>query len=334
MSTSSKILELLKNSSAETMSSSVLCEALGISRNAVWKHVNALRARGYVIDAHSRCGYRLVESPDRPCASEVIPLLNTEFAGRSLIFKENTVSTNSDASSGAENGCADGTLFCADAQSGGRGRMKRHWFSPSGINLYFSLVLRPGIPVSQASSLPLVAGIGLVSAIKKLAPELNPQVKWPNDILIDGKKVCGILCEMQAEIDCRVRYIIAGAGINVNLAQSALPGNLQEIATSLKIECRRNFSRTQLLAEIINQFEPLYTSWVNNGFAPLKTRMDEFDALKNRPVQIQQGKHLLSGIACGVQDDGALLIHTGKGMELAYSGEIKAAFSGNQTLTK
>ena len=323
MNTAAKILKLLKSSVETELSSSAICDELGISRNAVWKHVKTLRAQGYVIDAHSRCGYRLVESPDRPDAAEVIPLLKTEVIGRSLIYKESTESTNSDASASAETGCADGTVFSADLQIGGRGRMKRQWFSPPGMNLYFSLVLRPDVSISRASSLPLAAGIALASVIKRLAPDLDPRLKWPNDILINGRKVCGILCEMQAEIDCRVRYIIAGVGINVNLPQSSLPEELSEIATSLKIECGRDFSRTELLAEILNEFEQVYTIWKKGGFSPLRERMEKFDALKGRRTQFQQGNDLITGCACGVQDDGALMLETEEGMVPVYSGETK-----------
>ena len=323
MSTAAKILKLLKGSVDAELSSTAICEELGISRNAVWKHVKALRAQGYVIEAHSRCGYRLVDSPDRPDAAEVLPLLKTEFVGRSLIYKESTESTNSDATAGAEAGCADGTVFCADLQTGGRGRMKRQWFSPPGANLYFSLVLRPDVPISRASSLPLAAGIVLASVIKRVAPELDPRLKWPNDILIRGRKVCGILCEMQAEIDCRVRHIVAGAGINVNLLQSALPAELSDIATSLKMECGRDFSRIELLAGILNEFEQVYAIWKSKGFSPLIERMEEFDALKGRIIEVQQGNDLISGCARGVQDDGALLIETDKGIVPVYSGETK-----------
>ncbi len=256
-------------------------------------------------------------------AAKILKLLRTDFIGRSLIYKESTESTNSDASAGAEAGCVDGTVFCADLQSGGRGRMKRQWFSPPDMNLYFSLVLRPDVSISRASSLPLVAGIALASVIKRLAPELNPRLKWPNDILINGRKVCGILCEMQAEIDCRVRYIIAGAGINVNLPQTALPAELREIATSLKMECGRDLSRTELLAEILNEFEQVYTIWKKGGFSPMRERMEEFDALKGRTIQIQQGNDLITGCACGVQDDGALMLETEKGVVPVYSGETK-----------
>ncbi len=323
MSTSTKILQLLKNSVDEELSSSTICEELGISRNAVWKHVKALRIQGYVIEAHSRCGYRLIQSPDRPDAAEVNPLLKTEFIGRCLEYKEKTVSTNIDAAGGADAGCPDGKVFCAGQQTGGRGRMKREWFSPSGTNLYFSSVLRPDVPVDRASSLPLAVGVALVTALDRLVPGLNPRLKWPNDILVNRKKICGILCEMQAEIDCRVRHIIAGVGVNVNLQKPEMPAELREIATSLRIECGRDFSRIELLAALLNEFEEVYLLWRKNGFEPLIQRMECFDALKGRRVQIQQGNDLISGFAQGVQADGALILETGKEFVPVYSGETK-----------
>ena len=323
MNTVYKILELFKYAKGEELSSSTICEKLQISRNAVWKHVKTLRERGYQIEAQPRCGYRLVASPDRPDAAEVLPLLKTKFIGRVLHYTGLTESTNRDASVGAEGGCADGTVFCAGEQSGGRGRMARRWFSPPGANLYFSIVLRPPVAAMQAASLPLVAGIAVAAAVGKLAPELDPRVKWPNDILIGGKKVCGILCEMQAQIDCGVRYIVAGAGVNVNLDREQLPDELQQIATSLKAESGRDLSCAELLAGVLNEFEYYYEIWQHEGFKPLVDIMDRYDALKGGVVAVQQGKRVITGEAVGVQVDGALKIETSKGIVPVYSGETK-----------
>jgi len=323
MSTARKILQLLKSNCQEELSSSAICDVLMISRNAVWKHVQALRDQGYQIEAHSRCGYRLVASPDRPDAAEVLPLLTTAGIGRTLHYKDVTESTNRDAAAGAEAGCEDGTVFCAGEQRGGRGRMDRKWFSPPGVNLYFSMVLRPAVATGDAASLPLVVGIAVASVIDKLVPELEPCLKWPNDILINNRKVCGILCEMQAQIDCGVRYITAGAGINVNSEQSSLPEALQQIATSLKSETGREFSRTELLAQILNEFECRYDIWKSYGFEPLSAIMDKYDALKGRRISVQQGQRTITGEAAGVQADGALKVKTDSGLESVYSGEAR-----------
>jgi len=323
MSTARKILELLKSHRGSELSSRAICEQLKISRNAVWKHMQSLREQGYQIEAHSRCGYRLVASADRPDAAEVLPLLKTEFIGRALHYRDVTDSTNRDAAAAAEAGCAHGTVFCAGEQRGGRGRMTRTWFSPPGVNLYFSVVLRPAVATALAASLPLVAGLAVASAVRRLMPELDPRVKWPNDILIDGRKVCGILCEMQAQIDCGVRYIIAGAGVNVNMERALFPAELRQRATSLKAESGRTLSRAGLLAGVLNEFEPYYAIWQREGFQPLVGIMAQYDALKGREIAVQQGGRVVSGTADGVQPDGALRLATSSGIVPVYSGEAQ-----------
>lgn len=321
MSNPLKILELLKSHGGAELSSSAICEQLHISRSAVWKHIQSLRGQGYQIEAQPRCGYRLVANADRPDAIEVLPLLRTKVLGRRLHYQEVTVSTNRDAAAAAEAGEADGSVFCAGEQSGGRGRMSRTWFSPPGVNLYFSILLRPAVPIALAMSLPLVAGLAVAEAIKKLAPELEPRVKWPNDILINNRKVCGILCEMQTQIDCGVRSIIAGAGVNVNLDRESLPAELQSTATSLKAETGRSFSRAELLARVLDEFEEYYDVWRCKGFEPLAGVMERYDALAGQEVTVQQGEQVVGGLACGVQEDGALKVETSQGIVAIYSGE-------------
>jgi len=191
------------------------------------------------------------------------------------------------------------------------------------VNLYFSMVLRPSVATALAVSLPLVAGLAVASAVRKLVPELDPRVKWPNDILIGGKKVCGILCEMQAQIDCGVRYIVAGAGINMNSERGLFPAELQQSATSLKAETGRTFSRVELLAAVLNEFEVYYGIWQREGFKPLAEIMDRHDALSGRQITMQQGEKYITGMASGVQEDGALKVETSEGIVAVYSGEIK-----------
>ena len=315
------ILRLLKACDDNELSSAEICRKLGVSRTAVWKHIKALRDQGYVIEGQSRRGYRLIKSPDVPSEDEVRALLRTARLGSELHYSGITESTNADAANAAEKGCAEGVVFCAGAQRGGRGRMNRRWFSPPDVNLYFSLVLRPTVPVSQAASLPLVAGIAVATAVENLTAGLQPQVKWPNDIQVNGKKICGILCEMQAELDCRVRHIVVGTGINVNLTEALLPAELRNIATSLLIATGMVFSRSVLLAAILNEFEPLYDVWQRQGFAPLTGVLERYDALAGREVTVQQGKDTLTGVADGVQSDGALLVKCVNGVIPVYSGE-------------
>jgi len=319
MTAAEQIVDMLREAEGE-VSSRALCERLGVSRAAVWKQVEALRAAGYAIEACSRRGYRLVAAPDTPCAAEVLPLLATRKLGRDCRYVEETGSTNRDAAACAEAGAAEGLTIVAGRQTAGRGRMTRAWFSPPGANLYFSLLLRPEVELSRAASLPLVMGLAVAEALRGLAPAVAARVKWPNDILVRGRKLSGVLCEMQLETD-RVRHIVAGVGVNVNLARNELPEELRERATSLKIESGETFSRAAALAAVLNRFEPLYDRWRAEGLAPLVPVLDEWDALRGRHITLDQGGRRIEGRAEGIAPDGALRLRTADGLVPIYSGE-------------
>ena len=320
MTSAEQIVALLRAAAGAEVSSRVLCERLGVSRAAVWKQVEGLRAGGYAIEACSRRGYRLVRAPDTPFAAEVSPLLTALRIGRDCRYLAETGSTNRDVAALAEGGLPEGVVVVAGRQTAGRGRMSRVWFSPSEANLYFSLLLRPAIEPGRAASLPLVVGLAVAEALADCAPEITPQIKWPNDILIGGKKVCGILCEMQAETDC-VRHIIPGVGVNVNLTCRMLPEELRDRATSLRIETGRIFSRAAVLAAILNRFEPLYDRWRQEGFAPLIPAVAARDVLQGRRITMEIGGRQVTGRADGIQPDGALRLVTAQGVVPVYSGE-------------
>jgi len=210
-----RIIAWLKQAAGEEISSERLCADLGISRAAVWKHIQGLRGQGYRIEAAPRRGYRLCASPDTPLATEVMPLLTTRMIGRHYVFLESVDSTNRQAALQAESGAPEGTVVVADGQTVGRGRMGRAWVSPAGLNAYLSILLMPRVEPARVSTLPLVAGLAVALAIERIAPGLRPLVKWPNDILINGRKACGILCELEAETD-RIRRVVCGIGVNLN----------------------------------------------------------------------------------------------------------------------
>jgi len=314
------ILAVLREAAGREVSSHAMCGQLGISRAAIWKQVEALRTAGYQIDACSRRGYRLVRAPDTPYAPEVIPLLTTRRLGRDCRYVAETGSTNRDVAALAQGGAEEGLVMVAGRQTAGRGRMTRVWFSPPGVNLYFSVLLRPAVEPGRAASLPLVAGLAVADALAGLIPGLAVRIKWPNDILIGGKKLCGILCEMQAETDC-VRHIVLGVGMNVNLTDDQLTGELRGRATSLRIEAGRTFSRVAVLAAVLNQFEPLYDRWRMEGLGPLLEAIGTYDALSGRDITLDQGGSQITGRADGIQADGALRLMTGQGAVSVYSGE-------------
>jgi len=321
VSATEQILEALRAAKGGEVSSHALCERLNISRAAVWKRIEALRLSGYDIEACSRRGYRLVAAPDAPYAAEVVPLLTTRRLGRECRYAAETGSTNRDAAALAEAGSPEGAVVAAGAQTVGRGRMTRAWFSPPNANLYFSLLLRPAVDPGRVSSLPLVVGLAVAEALAALAPETQPLIKWPNDILIGDKKVCGILCEMQVETDCCVRHVVAGIGVNLNLTRADLPKELRSRATSLKIETGRSFSRAAVLTEILNRFEPLYDEWCAHGCEALLGAIEKRDALRGKRITLEQGGRRIEGCADGLFADGALRLVTEQGVVPVYSGE-------------
>ena len=193
--------------------------------------------------------------------------LTAKRLGYDVRFLQDTESTNRDVDAAAQAGAAEGLLIMADSQTEGRGRMTRTWFSPPETNLYFSLLLRPDVDLATAPSLPLVVGLAVAEAIVACAPTLLPKIKWPNDILVNGKKICGILCELHTKQD-KIDYIVVGIGINVNLPATQIPAELKDRATSILIENGKPLKREQLLAEILNRLEPLYDNWRAFGFQP------------------------------------------------------------------
>ena len=248
-----------------------------------------------------------------------VPLV-TKRIGREFRFLKETASTNRDAGAAGASGAPEGLLVVADAQTAGRGRMDRAWFSPEKVNLYFSLLLRPDVKPHDAASLPLVIGLAVAEALAECEPALQPQIKWPNDILARGKKLCGILCETHLKGES-VDYLVAGIGVNVNIEMGQMPAKLQATATSVVIEAGRALPRKKLLAAILNRFEALYDQWRVFGFKALAPQVNLLDALRDKHVRMELSGKPVEGTACGIQADGALLLRTAKGIVPVYSGE-------------
>ena len=288
-----------------------LCGELQISRSAVWKHIAALRKAGYAIEAVSGKGYRLESLTGAPVVEEVSPLLDTTSFGRNFIYLESADSTNLRARALARDGAAEGTVVVADSQTGGRGRMRRAWVSPPGVNLYCSIVLRPPLPSVRVPEIPLVAAAAIHEAVAAECPGLTAFVKWPNDIIVAGRKLCGILCEMESEPDC-THFVVAGFGVNVNL--DPVPEELREIATSIAIETGQQKSRAQLLAAVLNRFERLYREWLEKeDLSFILPYLEAHAWLKGRELKIEQFNKVLTGTEAGLSPQGHLLLRTADG---------------------
>ncbi|NTW52242.1 MAG: biotin--[acetyl-CoA-carboxylase] ligase [Chlorobiaceae bacterium] len=307
-----------------------LCGQLNMSRSAVWKHIVALRAAGYGIEAKSGRGYRLEGLTGSPVPEEVVPLLTTQAFGRSFIYLETVDSTNLKARSLAREGAVEGTVVVADSQTGGRGRMRRSWVSPSGVNLYCSIVLRPPVPSFRVPEVPLVAAAAIHGALESECPEFTAHIKWPNDIVAGGRKLCGILCEMESEPDF-THFVVVGFGLNVNL--DPVPDELQGIASSIAIESGRTASRARLLAAVLNRFEELYLEWIRQpdlGF--LLPRLEGHAWLKGKELRIEQFDKILTGTEAGLSRQGQLLLRAEDGTLTAVSsGEAHLRSINNET---
>lgn len=296
---------------------------LGVSRTAVWKHISALRDLGYVIEAVPSRGYRLVSSPELYDSQEISAGLETVRIGCRLDFLKQTPSTNADAFRVAEAGAVEGTVVIAEAQSGGKGRRGRVWASPPGVNLYCSVVLRPLIMPHEAPQLTFLSAVAVARAIE-LTTGLCPEIKWPNDVLIGGKKIAGLLNEMSAETD-GINFIVLGIGINLNMTLEQFPDDLRHPATSLLLESGRPVDRARFASTMLNELDKLYADFLLHGFAPVREEWQKRCNANGRRVLVSDaGAERISGIFAGIDGDGALLLRSDDGtVERIVNGDVR-----------
>ena len=318
----SDILALLR-SSKDYVSGQQLCTQFGVSRTAVWKAINQLKEDGYQIEAVSHKGYHLLESPDILSESEILSRLTTDWAGRTLHYFNETGSTNIDAKRCAEEGEPHGTTVIANTQTAGRGRRGRLWQSPAGSAIYMTILLKPQFVPDKASMLTLVMALSVADAIAE-ATGLDAGIKWPNDVVVNKKKVCGILTEMNAELDY-IQYVVIGVGINVNNnSPEEFPEEIRQTATSLKIESGMQISRAALLERVLAHFEKNYDIFTKT--LDLSALMEAYDARLlnlNAEVRVLDPKGEYTGIARGINPAGELLVEKENGEVVpVYAGEV------------
>ncbi|MGE5630966.1 MAG: biotin--[acetyl-CoA-carboxylase] ligase [Caulobacteraceae bacterium] len=317
-----RILEELKSKSNGYLSGEEISRKFGISRTAVWKYINKLRDEGYGIESQTNNGYRLVDSPDSLSPVEVLPLLETEFLGREVIYLDSIDSTNAYAKKAAENTFWDGTVVIADEQTCGRGRLGRQWISPKGKGIWMSMLLKPDILPSDASKITLVAAYAVCRALEDCC-KLDAKIKWPNDIVVNGKKLCGILTEMSADID-EIKYVVVGIGINANLDLTDFGDEVASIATSLKIEAGKSVKRKVVAASVLNEFEKVYKSFVSN--ASMEDFLEEYksrSAVLGKDIKVIYKKEEMTGKAVDISPEGHLIVQLPDGSKKAVvSGEV------------
>jgi BirA family biotin operon repressor/biotin-[acetyl-CoA-carboxylase] ligase len=317
-----RIIRIMEQRRGSFVSGEELSRLLDVSRTAVWKHIEALRKDGYSFEAVPKRGYRLVQVPDRLRPERIRELLRTKTFGRTLHVYDALDSTQTKAHELVEQGAAEGTLVIAEQQTAGRGRMGRTWHSPPGSGIYMSLILKPRIPLHFTPQLTLLAAVALCRGIQRIT-DVTVGIKWPNDLLARGKKMSGILLESNAE-DERLRYIVAGMGIGVNLQPDDYPPELRSVATSLAIEAGRRFERETIIAAVLDEFEALYAMYHEQGFAPIRLLWEANSVSLHRPLRVRTPSGELEGIAESLNESGGLNVRMPDGtLTVVYSGEVE-----------
>lgn len=312
-----EILQMLK-SRPDFISGQDLCEYFKVSRTAVWKVIGQLKNEGYEIEAVNRKGYRLVSSPDILSASEIISGLTTKIMGREVHCYEELGSTNDQGRMLAEQGAPDGTLVIAEMQNAGKGRMGRKFFAPPGSGIWMSLILKPDIPPVDASMITLIGAMAVQKTLKSF--NLDSGIKWPNDLVIDRKKVTGILTEMSAGPD-QVNYIVIGIGINVNM--KSFPEELKENAISMAMASGKNYHRAEIIQQVMKNFEDTYRIFLKEGsLAFLQNDYNESLVHMNKEISVHEIRRVWKGISLGIDERGELIVSTEDGDTLVRSGEV------------
>lgn len=314
----SEILAALRQSNGY-VSGQELCETLGVSRTAVWKGIQKLKSEGYQIEAVQNKGYHLVETPDILSEDELKSLRKTKWIGSRIVYYDVTDSTNIQAKRLAEEGSPHGTFVVADCQKSGRGRRGRSWESPAKSGIFMTLLLRPEIRPDQASMLTLVAAMAVATALRKCV-DIPAQIKWPNDIVLGRKKICGILTEMNTEIE-DINYVVIGIGINVS--NEAFPEEISHMATSIYQESGKTIRRAELIETIWEQFEHYYAVFCKAGdLSGICSEYNGYLANCNQQVRILDPQKPFEGVARGITDQGELIVETEEGIKNVFSGEV------------
>ncbi len=316
------ILSALRQAGASAVSGEDLARRLGISRAAVWAHIQDLRALGYDIQATPHHGYRLLGAPDLLHGDDLLARLGPgHLIGRDIrVFRE-TTSTSDVVERLAQDGLAEGVVVFAEAQSAGRGRLGRRWVSPPGQGLWFSVLLRPPLRPPEATRLTLAAAVAVARAVRAQTG-LQPEVKWPNDLLLRGRKFAGILTELTGEQD-RVRHVVLGVGVDVNLAAAEFPAELRRLATSLRLELGRPVSRADLAVALLRELDAVYAQVPTPAFARLADEWESLCTTIGRPIEVALGSRRVRGRAEALDPDGALLMRTEHGhLERITGGDV------------
>ena len=325
MSTKDKLLLYLKRNQGNWVSGELISSKLSVSRAAIWKHIQKLKEEGYIIESASKKGYLLSKSSDPITADEIRQGLSTKvFGKKNIIFLKETDSTNTRAKELAAQGAPEGTLVIAEKQTSGRGRRGRNWFSPPGGGIYCSLILRPVLSPSETPRITLMTAVVLAETLISLM-KLKLRIKWPNDILVNGKKLAGILTEISTEMDA-VNYIVVGLGMNVNTQLEDLPREIKKTATSILIETKKPFPRVKLIQHYLKLYEKYYDMFKKNDFEPIMKRWRKLADIIGKQIKVDVIGKTHTGKVVDVDNDGVLILKDDQGkLQRIFSGDVTMA---------
>jgi len=318
------ILSLFSQKPKSFVSGARISAELGISRTAVWKHISSLRQAGYNIEAIPSRGYQLKRSPDILMPEAIQADLGCRVIGSRVCCLDAVDSTNLQACRFGDDGESEGLVIVADQQSSGKGRVGRRWESPSGVNLYASILLRPAILPFDAPKLTFLSAVAVCRAILSVTG-LRATVKWPNDVLLNGRKVAGLLNEMSAETD-RVNYVVLGIGVNLNMRNDQFPEDLRYPATSLAIAKGSPVSRLDFTRILLQEIDTLYQLFLEKGSGPVFVAWEQLCEMTGKSVRVDCNGLQIEGVMTGLAEDGALLVCTATGkVERIYAGDVRPA---------
>jgi BirA family transcriptional regulator, biotin operon repressor / biotin---[acetyl-CoA-carboxylase] ligase len=300
-----RLLALLADSPMLVISGEKIAHEIGVTRSTVWRWINRLRSVGVKVRGHARSGYRIERIPDVLVADLLGRQLRGTIFGKRICHFFKVDSTNRVALEMGFAGEPHGAIVVAEEQSAGRGRAGRAWISERSAGIYMSLLLRPAMTPAQAPMLTLAAGLAARDAVAEMAGDAV-DIRWPNDVLLDGKKVCGILTEMHAEPD-RIRFVVVGIGVNVNQAQ--MPDEISKIATSVRIATGKSQSRIEIAARLLRQFESYYNQLLAKGAAPLIARFAQVSSYaKGKNIRVTTAQETFVGKTAGLDASGLLRV--------------------------
>jgi len=318
MNRADAILAFLRGSETYVSGDSI-ASRLRITRTAVWKQLKHLEKMGYTFEKLKGAGYRLLSAPDRLYPWEIERFLETSFVGREIVYRDSLDSTNALAFRLAIEGANEGTCVVAESQSAGRGRLSRQWYSPHAKNLYVSVVLRPSVHPASVYPLSFISSLAAFDTLKRAGVE--PRLKWPNDVLIGSRKVCGTLIDLSIEADA-VRFVVVGIGLNINMDRRDMDADLADRATSLLMETKNCFERARICGILLGSLETYYERGRREGLERICSLWEEQAKVRGTYMEISQMDRVFRGVSEGIDRDGALLLNENGVVTRVIAGDV------------